>query len=87
MLCDELEGWGGKGEREAQEGGDTCILTADSHCCMEETNTHWKAIILQLKIKVNTCGHLLPDFMENTSFHNAGKIFNCNSKTSKISTH
>jgi len=54
---------------------------------MEETNTHWKAIILQLKIKVNTCGHLLPDFMENTSFHNAGKIFNCNSKTSKISTH
>ena len=25
--------------REAQEGGDTCILMADSHCCTAETNT------------------------------------------------
>ena len=24
--------------REAQEGGDICILMADSHCCMAETN-------------------------------------------------
>ena len=29
-------GWGRK--REAQEGGDICILIADSHYCMEETN-------------------------------------------------
>ena len=25
--------------REAQEGGNMCILTADSHCCTAETNT------------------------------------------------
>ena len=25
--------------REAQEGGDVCIVKADSHCCMAETNT------------------------------------------------
>ena len=29
-------GWGHW--REAQEGGDTCILIADSHCCTTETN-------------------------------------------------
>ena len=28
--------WGG---REAQEGGDICILMADLPCCTEETNT------------------------------------------------
>ena len=29
-LCDNLEGWEGEGAgREAQEGGDTCILMAD----------------------------------------------------------
>ena len=27
------------GEREGQEGGDICILMADSCCCMAETNT------------------------------------------------
>ena len=25
--------------REAQEGGDICIIMADSSCCMAETNT------------------------------------------------
>ena len=25
--------------REAQEDGDICIIMADLHCCMEETNT------------------------------------------------
>ena len=25
--------------KEVQEGGDICILTADSCCCMAETNT------------------------------------------------
>ena len=29
MLCDDLEGWDGAG-REVQEGGDICILMADS---------------------------------------------------------
>ena len=24
--------------REVQDGGDICILMADSHCCMAETN-------------------------------------------------
>ena len=38
MLCDNLEGWdGGVGRREVQEGGDLCILMADSRCCTAET--------------------------------------------------
>ena len=41
----------GEVEREAQEGGDICILTADLHCCTGETNTNCKAIILPLKKK------------------------------------
>ena len=32
-------GWGGVLGGEIQEGGDICILMADSHCCMAETNT------------------------------------------------
>ena len=39
--CRELnpEGWDGVEDgREAQEGGDIYILTADSCCCMAETN-------------------------------------------------
>ena len=47
MLCDDLDGWkdGGWGRwkdgswREVQEGADTCMLTADSHCYTTETNT------------------------------------------------
>ena len=31
-------GWGG-GTGEVQEGGDIHIPTADSHCCMAETDT------------------------------------------------
>ena len=31
-------GWG-QGWREAQEGGDICILTADSRCCTAEPTT------------------------------------------------
>ena len=31
MLCDNLEGWDGVGDgREVQEGGDMCLLMADS---------------------------------------------------------
>ena len=40
MLWDDLEGgmgWGCGGE--VQEGGDVCVLVADSHCCMEGANT------------------------------------------------
>ena len=39
MLCDDLEGWDGDSGREAQGGGDICILTADSLRCTAETNT------------------------------------------------
>ena len=40
VLCDDLgvDGVGVEG-RLAQEGGDTCTLTADSLCCTTETNT------------------------------------------------
>ena len=40
VLCDDLKRWGGGGwsRKEAQERGDICILTADSHCCTAETN-------------------------------------------------
>ena len=31
MLCETVEGWGGgEGGREVQDGGDICILMADS---------------------------------------------------------
>ena len=39
MLFDNLEGWKGRAGREAQEGGDICILKTDSHCCRTEINT------------------------------------------------
>ena len=48
--------------REAQEGGDVCIVKADSHCCMAETNTTLegnyppikkKKRILQLQVPVS----------------------------------
>ena len=38
-------------ENVLKRGGDICILIADSCCCTAETNKHYKAIILQLKIK------------------------------------
>ena len=39
-LCDNLEWWDEVGGgREVQEGGDICILIADSCGCMAETNT------------------------------------------------
>ena len=31
------------GWEEAQEGGDICILIADSHCCTAETNITLKS--------------------------------------------
>ena len=52
MLCDNLEGWNGvRGGREIQSGGDTCILMADSHGYITETNTTYRAVILQLKLQ------------------------------------
>ena len=49
VLCDSPEGCGGVGwgGREVQEGGDTCILRAESHCGMAETDRS-TAVILQL---------------------------------------
>ena len=38
-LCDNLEGWDGKGDgREAREGGDTGVPVADSCWCMMENH-------------------------------------------------
>ena len=47
----------GKWERvgagqEVQARGDMRMLMIDSHCCMENDNTYYKAIILQLKINL-----------------------------------
>ena len=40
MLCDDLEeGDEGQGRSKAQEGSNKCILMADSHFYMAETNT------------------------------------------------
>ena len=40
MPCDDPEGWDAMGgAREAHEGGGTCILMADSHSYMVESNT------------------------------------------------
>ena len=38
MPCSDLEGWDGEG-REALKGEDVCIIMANSHCCMVETDT------------------------------------------------
>ena len=38
VLCDDREGGIGGG-RGVQDGGDVCILRADSHCPTAETNT------------------------------------------------
>ena len=38
-LCDNLEGWDGKGDgREFREGGDMGVPTADSCWCLTENN-------------------------------------------------
>jgi len=36
-LCDDLEGLGWGDMKEDEEGGDMCIIMADSHCCTAET--------------------------------------------------
>ena len=41
--CSELEGKGGVGGREVQEGRDICIPVADSCWCMAETSTILKS--------------------------------------------
>ena len=48
MLCGDLEGWsGGRGGREAHEGGDLGIHTADSLCCTAELIQYCKYIKTQ----------------------------------------
>ena len=50
MHCDDSKvGWGGG--REAQEGGDICILIADSHGCTAESNTTLQSNYLPIKNK------------------------------------
>ena len=47
MLCDDLEEWGGVGDR--LERGDICILGL-MHVVQEKLTQHCKAIIHQLKL-------------------------------------
>jgi len=51
-------GWGREG-RQAEEGGDICIIMAVSPCSSAETNTTCKAIFLQLKNKLKNDSSLL----------------------------
>ena len=39
VLYDGIGGGMGGVGRDAQEGGDICTVTIDSHCCAAETNT------------------------------------------------
>ena len=39
VFCDNIEGWNGGDGRETPEGGDICMLMANSRCHMVETNT------------------------------------------------
>ena len=41
MLCDDLERYDCERGREAQEGRNVCVLTADSRCCTVEIDTLW----------------------------------------------
>ena len=50
MVCDDLEGWGREGGREAQEGGDMGIyvyLQLIHFVVPQKLTQYWKAIILQ----------------------------------------
>ena len=42
------------GGREAQKGGDICILIADTHCCTAETNNIVKQVPYLKKNTLNT---------------------------------
>ena len=44
MLCVDLEGWE-RGEGRLKRERKTCILMANSRCCIAETNTTLKANI------------------------------------------
>ena len=50
MPCDDLEEWGGR-ETQEEKNIYIYIINAHSHCCRAETNTHYRAIVLQFKIK------------------------------------
>ena len=48
MLCDDLEGWDGRGSGvETQEGGDPCVHMADSQSYTERLIQHCTVIIHQ----------------------------------------
>ena len=47
MTFQERQNYGLRGQ--AQEGGNVCILMADSCCCMAETNTTLKSNYLPIK--------------------------------------
>ena len=54
LLCDDLERWDGRGEKEAQEEGDVCVCLCVCLCvcvCVvqKKQTQHCKIIIWQLK--------------------------------------
>ena len=54
VLCDNLEEWDGvESGREVQEWGNICTPITDYIDVWQKTGKHCKAIILQLKIKIN----------------------------------
>ena len=49
MLCEDLQGVGCGGGREAQEGGDICVPKLIPVSVQQKLTQHCKAITLQLK--------------------------------------
>lgn len=39
MLCEDLEGWDAERGGKLEAEGDVCIMMADLHFCMAETDT------------------------------------------------
>lgn len=50
VFCDNLERWDGEG-KEAQEGGDICVIMTDSRCYMAEPNTMLQSNFQPIKKK------------------------------------
>ena len=51
VLCKNLEGWDGGSLRAIQEGGDVCILRANSLYCKAKTNITLRSNYNPFKIK------------------------------------
>ena len=67
----------GCGGREAQEGGEICILIP-IHAVVQQKLTHCKAIILQIKIYMSILGWEEMLFWLTSVFQIRGKFFKLN---------